>query len=202
MNLHQIQMENCKNSKLQMSEYSTSCTSPDVTTKINRKLNSIDFPSESRRFSLPLSKIIHIERNSPNKFEQVIAGNKLKVDDELNFKSEFKPIMKRSVCMQHSFLIEDFNSLRLKRFTTVITKSKPKYWKNNSRNHKPSRFAPLSDMKSNFQSPKAKPNKKVFQVNLNLLLKEKYEKFKADYQFKELISNRSRLSQNQATKNI
>ena len=190
MDLQRIQIEDCKKSNIQISDHSTSCDSPEVAGKINRKLYSIDLPAKPRRFSLPLSKIIHIERDSPSKFDQVIAGNKLNLDNNLKIKPDFKPILKRSVYIQHSFLLEDFDSSRFKRFHSITATSKPEHWQEKLRNHKPARFAPLSDMKPNFPIPKLSRNKKVFQVNLNFLLQEKYTKIKADLQFKDLITNR------------
>lgn len=191
-----------------LSGVSTLCDSPQDLKFSPKKPKNKNF--DARRYSLPLAKIIiQAPQNLlENHFESPkvliipkIPEKLLKNDRMLEKFQEIKSFNPRDTFLNHSQYPKtknlEFNKLKNSDDREKIPK---KY--SNSKNHKPSRFLPIHELNSFKRKPRINLKGKSFEQDLNLVIQNKYEKVKADFQMEKILHLRAQTRQSPFIKSI
>jgi hypothetical protein len=190
-------MKTGKSQKNQPSEFSTTCNSPEIYSKVNKDFSSINSDIRSRRYSLPLNKIINLNLEDQGglfKEMQTFEGSRLEFLSTAGFDGKKKNGLDLK---RKTFLIDEINEKMMKKLKMKIVEHRIIFNgpRNVQRKYKPSRFAPLSDMKNPVVRPTVKLNRKSLDDDLKLVFQNKFDKVKADFNMERLLSYRLKTRQ-------
>jgi len=177
---------------------STVCDSPQNLSLSPKKLKNPNF--DARRYSLPLAKIIiqaPLEASFDSPKALKIPVKLLNNDRVLGKLKEVKPFNPRDTFLSHPQDSKTKNFEFTKEKNSEYPEKMPKK-DSNPRNHKPSRFLPIRELDSFKRKPKLNSmmmKGKGFEMDLNLVMQNKYEKVKADFQIEKILHLRAQTRQ-------
>lgn len=198
----EIKQKSDKSEIRHLSGLSTSCESPEDLKLSSKK---IDQPIiDARRYSLPLAKIIFsvppkktflapIEPEIAKKIPPNLANN----DKMLEILKEIKTKKPKVSFLNHSVEIEKKGIEEIKIKGTEKLENRK-----GMKKYKPSRFLRIDEWNLVQNKPKIRMISRHFEEDIRLIMQNKYEKAKADFQIEKILHYRAQTRHKPMIKNV